>query len=124
MANSPNHHSLVIHTLNIIISPDFYEKLMAVTVVEEGKEVVLNCTPTLNVDVIITGPDEVLQKFPPVNYVLIFPANLSYQGNYGCSIAAGSEVGQFTFVAVLPGNLSQIFIVFCISLGREGGEVE
>ena len=96
---------------------------MAVTVVEEGKEVVLNCTPTLNVDVIIDGPDEVLQKFPPINYVLIFPANLSYQGDYMCSIA-GSEVEQFTFVAVLPGNLSQIFIVVCISLGREGGEVE
>ena len=96
---------------------------MAVTVVEEGKEVVLNCTPTLNVDVIIDGPDEVLQKFPPINYVLIFPANLSYQGDYRCFIA-GSEVEQFTFVAVLPGNLSQIFIVVCISWGREGGEVE
>lgn len=80
---------------------------MAVTVVEEGKQVVLNCTQTQSRDITFSGPTEVLQKFPPVNNVLIFPANLSYQGNYRCSYQFSAGVaGSGTVVAVLPGNLS------------------
>lgn len=81
---------------------------MAITLVEVGEKVELNCTPTLNVlNVNFSGPPEVLQKYPPVNNVLTFPANLSYQGDYSCFIYGGGSgrfIEQVTYVAVLPGN--------------------
>ena len=92
---------------------------MAVTVVEEGEQVVLNCTQTQSRDVTFFGPTEVLQKFPPVNNVLTFPANLSYQGSYSCSYQFSAEVAaRDTFLAVLPGNLSQLFFTFLHGRGR------
>ena len=77
---------------------------MAITVVEEGEQVVFNCTPTVNRTVTFTAPPPNMDMFSPVNNVLSFPADLSFGGLYACRV--DNAISQNTTLAVLPGNLS------------------
>ena len=77
---------------------------MAITLVEEGEQVVLNCTPTVNRTVTFTAPPPSMDMFSPVNNVLIFPAELRFGGLYRCRFDI--PFSQSTVVAIIPGNFS------------------
>ena len=85
-----------------LLFKDIYGGLMEVTVVNEGDEVVFNCTPTLpGRDPQFSGPSEV----PPVplnGSVWRFPALLQYSGFYFCSVQFESFLEQFTTLIVYP----------------------
>lgn len=84
---------------------DVYERLMAVTVVEEGGEVVLNCTPTVNGTAVeFNGPTQLFETNPPVNSVWKFPAVQSNSGFYGCMVHFQITLRQRTDVIILPGT--------------------
>ena len=81
---------------------------MFITIVNEGEEVVFNCTPTNPfITATFSGNVEVLELFPPNNSVWRFPAELQYSGRYSCSAQFQSAqfestLRQETFLLVYP----------------------
>ena len=76
---------------------------MLITVVEQGEEVVFNCTPTAaGINATFSG-GEALTLFPPVGNVWRFPATtLEYTGIYSCSVQFESRLTQRTSLVVYP----------------------
>ena len=83
---------------------------MRVTVVNEGEEVVFNCTPTnpeLTASFSSSDNPEVMEIYPPNNNVWSFPALPEYSGFYQCSARFESLLTQRTFLLVYPNDGKQ-----------------
>ena len=77
---------------------------MPVTVVNEGDEVVLNCTASIPEEVAtFQGPSIVLEASPPGDRVWNFTAIPSYSGRYSCSVRIETTIRQDTILVVIPG---------------------
>ena len=98
---------------------------MRVTVVNEGDQVMFNCTPT-NPELTATfevrgGNSELLERFPPVGNVWSFPASLMDSGFYECSAQFESQFTQGTFLLVYPnaGTRNNAVTTFCTDRDTE-----
>jgi hypothetical protein len=92
---------------------DFFGGLMSVTVVNEGEEVVFNCTPTNpELTASFSGNSEVMEIYQPNNSVWSFPALPQYSGFYSCSAQFESVLRQTTFLFVYPNEEERDVVLY------------
>ena len=84
---------------------DFLEKLPAVTVVQEGEEVVLNCTttnPTVRSTFTLLTAEVSPPSEPGPNVWQFTADNALYSGFYSCTAEFESRLTQITFLVIFP----------------------
>ena len=93
-------------TLCVSFRAAFLERWMPVTVVNEGDEVILNCTASSpDAVAIFQGPPPVLTTpTPPGDRVWNFTAIPEYSGRYSCTVSLESTLEQTTILIVIPGR--------------------
>ena len=109
------HHQIAVTKLSLspffpssLFNKDFFGGLMSVTVVNEGEEVVFNCTPTNpELTASFSGNSEVMEIYQPNNSVWSFPALPQYSGFYSCLAQFESLLTQRTFLFVYPNEGKQ-----------------